>query len=364
MKRITWQDIADILDPYPVKSVPKRSTVPPPQKSNAPVKSNHKAGQQNVKITVPVVVLTPKEPAIITPPKPITVINSVTTPHIMNSDSFFVIGSDHDICQDYVANHNNGVKSYIVLADGCSGSKDSDVGARILVKTHELYIPAMGVMDFDEFSKRSRGLYTQIIEEAQSNSKALELDPMALDATLMSIISNKSGEFMVTCYGDGVVAFGRRDGIIETYSVSYKEGYPNYVSYQLSPERKAKFDEKANNYKEVTLELIDEDKAPLKQKYRSSAPFETYLGSKDKYLWVAVMSDGVQSFMEKVSDSTSITKESVPTHEVIRELFAFKSFTGSFVKRRMKRFLETCKERQWTHSDDLSVGVVYLGEEN
>jgi hypothetical protein len=282
----------------------------------------------------------------------------------MNSDSFFVIGADHDICQDYVANHNNGVKSYIVLADGCSGSKDSDVGARVLVKTHELYIPAMGVMDFDEFSKRSRSLYTQIIEEAQSNSKALELDPMALDATLMSIISNKSGEFMVTCYGDGVVAFGRRDGIIETYSVSYKEGYPNYVSYQLSPERKEKFDEKTGNYKEVTLELIDGDKAPLKQKYRSAAPFETYLGSKDKYLWVAVMSDGVQSFMERVDDKTSMTKESVPTHEVIRELLAFKSFTGSFVKRRMKRFLETCKDRQWTHSDDLSVGVVYLGEEN
>lgn len=226
----------------------------------------------------------------------------------------------------------------------------------------KLYIPRVGVMDFNEYAKRANRLYTQIIEEAEGNAQALDLDPMALDATIMSIVSNRSGEFMVTCYGDGVVALGRHDGIIETYYVSYKEGFPNYLSYRLSEERTERFNEKKGNYKEVTMELIQANAVPVKQRYRSSAVFDTYIGRADKYQWVAIMSDGVQSFMQKVTTGTSVTHEPVPAHEVIQELFAFKNFQGTFVKRRVSRFLESCRDRNWTHGDDLSVGVVYLGD--
>ena len=351
MKNITWKDIREAVGGSHNHTSPHPSS-PKPQQA-----------QQQQKAHKPFVVVEPTKPLTpATPSRPVKE-QPILEPTTMNSDSIFVIGSYHDICQDYVANHNNGIKSYVVLADGCSGSKDSDVGARVLVKTHELFIPSMGVMDFNEYARRAPTLYSQIIEEAEGNAKALELDPMSLDATIMSIVSNKSGEFMVTCYGDGVVALGRRDGIIETYSVSYKEGYPNYLSYQLSNERKERFAEKTGNYKEVILEMISGDEEPLKQKYRSSAVFDTYLGSKSKYLWVAVLSDGVNSFMEKISDGTSVTQEPVPPHKVIRELFNFKNFQGTFVKRRVKRFLESCSERQWTHGDDLSVGVVYLGDE-
>jgi len=354
MKNITWKDIKEV-------AVGVSNIVSPPHpahKKQPIVKQPVTPGPAQPPVKV--VDSKPLTPA--TPSRPIkeTPVQDSTT---MNSDGVFVIGSYHDVCQDYVATHNNGIKSYVVLADGCSGSKDSDVGARILVKTHELFIPSMGVMDFNEYARRASGIYTQMIDEAEGNAKALELDPMSLDATIMSIVSNKNGEFMASCYGDGVVALGRRDGIIETYSVSYKEGYPNYLSYQLSKDRKERFDEKTGNYKEIILEMISGDEEPLKQKYRSSAVFDIYLGSKSKYLWVAVLSDGVSSFMEKVSDGTSVTQEPVAQHRVIRELFGFKNFQGTFVKRRVKRFLESCKERQWTHGDDLSVGVVYLGDE-
>ncbi len=358
--RITWRDILhELLDvktvtpsrpPHPI-STNKQVTIRPPapvtpKQTPMKVHTPPPVAQQTPVVTnIPVTPVAPRE------------INK------MNSDSFFVIGTGHDVCQDYVAHHNNGVKSYVVLADGCSGSKDSDVGARVLVKTHELYIPRMGIMDFNEFARRSPDIYSKVIEEAESNAKALELDAMALDATLLSIISNKTGEFMVTCYGDGVVALGRHDGVIEVYSVSYRDGYPNYLSYQLSPERKARFDEKTSNFREMTYELIDENDT-LKQVYRSGAIFDTYLGTKKKYCWVAVISDGVQSFVQKNITETSVTTEPVPSHEVIREMFAFKNFNGTFVKRRVKRFLELCKERGWTHYDDLYVGVVYLGSEN
>lgn len=351
--RITWKDVFTAIsgEPHVIPVVVKQPSKVPAN-THIPSRPNPTSPQQiksggNTR---------PNDTKFINPP-PV-----VSEPVTMNSDSFFVIGSGHDVCQDYVTSHNNGIKSYVVLADGCSGSKDSDIGSRILVKTHELYIPQMGVMDFDEFSRKLSSMYTQIIEEASTNAKALELDQMALDTTMMSIISNKSGDFMVTCYGDGVVALGRRDGIIETYSVSYNEGYPNYLSYRLSPERSKSFAEKTNNYKEITLEMIGDEEEPLKQKYRSSTGFDIYLGNKKTYSWVAILSDGVSSFMQKVVDDCSITQEPVPTHEVIRAMFDFKGFKGPFVKRRVKRFLESCKQRDWIHLDDLSVGVVYLGD--
>ncbi len=346
MKKITWEDIKGLVgvDTAPTNPPSIKMKYIPPVINPAPVNVNVVVKQQ-------------------TPQKQHINFQPALEPTTMNSDSFFAIGSTHDICQDYVANHNHGLKSYVVLADGCSGSKDSDVGARVLVKTHELYIPRVGVMDFNEYARRASGIYSQIIDEAEANAKSLELDPMALDATIMSIVSNKNGEFMATCYGDGVVVLGRRDGIIETYSVSYKDGYPNYLSYRLSPERKERFDEKTSNHKEITLEMIQGDEEPLKQKYRSSSIFDTYLGKKSDYLWVAVVSDGVHSFTEKIVDGTGVMQEPIPAHKIIRELFNFKNFQGTFVKRRVKRFLESCVPRNWTHGDDLSVGVVYLGDE-
>jgi serine/threonine protein phosphatase PrpC len=326
MMRITWENLKDVVS-----------------KNN---QSSHPNKQSNLMV-----------PDILS-----STVNTHKTNTTMNSDSAFVIGSTHDVCQDYVAHKSNGSKSHVVLADGCSGSPDSDVGARLLVKTHELFIPTVGVMDFNEYANKASSINLETICRASKVAKNLQLDSMALDATLMSIISNKSGEFMVTCYGDGVVVLGRKDGIIETYSVSYNEGYPNYLSYLLSKERKDKFNEKVNNYKEITLEMIGQNNEEnLKQKYKSSVVFDIYLGSMKNYSWVAVVSDGIHSFTEKQVTSTSVCQEPVPLCDVVKELFAFKNYQGCFVKRRLKRFLDVCKSKNWSNGDDLSIGVVYLG---
>jgi len=372
MKKITWKDVwatvgntppqpytrevANKSNPAPTPSKPKAAQPPvappqPPKVNAEPPKSETK---ENPPVRIATLPPTPSRPV----PSPVQKAEDT----VMNSDSIFVIGKNHDVCQDYVSNFTSGVKSYVVLADGCSGSSDSDIGARVLVKTYELHIPSVGVLDFNEYVRRKGTINQHIIEEAYSNAKSLELDPMALDATVLSIVSNRNGEFMATCYGDGVVALGRHDGSIETYSVSYKQSFPNYMSYLNSPERRAKFEELEDNIKEITIEIFEEGKPVERKKHRSSTPFDVYLGTKDKYRWVAVLSDGVHSFMHKVQTETAVTQEPVSASEVMKELFAFKSFQGAFVKRRMNRFLELCQERQWTHGDDLSVGVVYLGD--
>jgi len=367
MQKITWKAILERSKDDNASSSPPKQPINVPVRTtqNAPVpvsNTTQSAPQPPEKEEMPkTTFVTPPAP----PPTPMRPVQAVVVDDSVgsiNSDSLFLIGSSHDVCQDYVSNKNCGIKSYVVLADGCSGSRDSDVGARVLVKTHELYIPKMGIMDFNEYAKKADDIYTQIIEETAANAHALELDPMSLDATVMSIVSNKNGDFMVTSYGDGVVALGRRDGAIEVYSVAYKEGYPNYLSYRLNEERMERFKAKTDNHKEITLDIIEPGMPTNTSKYKSSAMLDIYLGSREKYLWVAVMSDGVQSFTERVVTETALTHEIVPVRKVLEELLAFKNFQGTFVRRRVNRFMEVCQKNNWSHSDDFSMGVIYLGE--
>jgi hypothetical protein len=355
LDRITWKDVFSPVRPDDTSPSPKLNP-PAPVPVSSPTKPTAQEMPKTSFVTPPAPPPTPMRPIQQVP------VNDPST--LINSDSLFLIGDTHDVCQDYVSNKNSGGKSYVVLADGCSGSRDSDVGARILVKTHELYIPDVNVMDFHEYAQKADGLYTHIIEETAANAHALELDPMSLDATVMSIVSNKNGDFMVTSYGDGVVALGRRDGAIEVYSVSYKEGFPNYLSYRLNQNRMDRFKAKTGNYKEITLDIMEPGKPTQTSKYKSSVMLDIYLGSQEKYLWVAVMSDGVQSFTERIVTDTVRTNEIVPLRDVLEELLAFKNFQGTFVRRRVNRFMEVCETKKWSHSDDFSIGVVYLGDKN
>lgn len=73
---------------------------------------------------------------------------------------------------------------------------------------------------------------------------------------------------------------------------------------------------------------------------------------------VLLASDGLGSFQRRVDSAF----EAVPINEVADKAFAFKGMVGSFVARRMRRFLTVeAPALGWHHDDDLSVAAIYLG---
>ena len=50
---------------------------------------------------------------------------------MLQIDSYFTNGKVNKVCQDYVI-HGETPVPYVILCDGCSSSKFTDVGARIL----------------------------------------------------------------------------------------------------------------------------------------------------------------------------------------------------------------------------------------
>ena len=72
----------------------------------------------------------------------------------MKIDSFLKIGHSHEQCQDYILTGTDPCP-YIILADGCSGAEDSDIGARLLCHTALKYLKkAKGILIPGGFGNR------------------------------------------------------------------------------------------------------------------------------------------------------------------------------------------------------------------
>lgn len=243
----------------------------------------------------------------------------------MNADSTFLIGATHAVCQDYAVTGD----AYAILADGCSTSPDTDIGARLLVKATEQMLRT----EVD-----ASALHENAALLALSWADALYLPPQAVDATLLTAYICED-ELVVTCSGDGVIIGKRNDGNLEVNAITYPSGYPFYPAYLHQPDR---------------LDAFLSINVPVKQTQHFR--FKTC-----EYKFVALVSDGIHSFLTTQQTATGRCVEPVSMAKVLDELVSFKSLHGAFVARRVKRFMKDCHARGWQHADDLSIAAIHLG---
>jgi len=108
----------------------------------------------------------------------------------MNSDSQYLIGHSHHVCEDYaLSGFYNGLH-YAIVADGCSASKDVDIGARVLAKSAEGVIRSVYEHHYQPHYYWDI-VGKMIISNAQKTIRSLGVPDTALDSTLSthSIIS-------------------------------------------------------------------------------------------------------------------------------------------------------------------------------
>jgi serine/threonine protein phosphatase PrpC len=263
----------------------------------------------------------------------------------MNSDCAFTIGSTHKVCEDYAIANDSADMSFVALADGCSSSKDSDIGARILVKTVE----ELEVMKIDmTFSGKA------YIANAKAVSNMMKLDQTALDATLL-MARVEDGRYVMGCYGDGVTVVGYKNGKILIRSVSFLTSYPQYLSYELNPQRKNSF-ESVN--KGAKLETVSINGGRITSHSVTTPIPALFRDNVDDISFIAIMSDGIHSFYEQVQTETSMTNRPVDFVTVIKDLLDIKGRKGCFVHRLFNSFKKSCATKNWHHSDDLSLAVI------
>lgn len=185
---------------------------------------------------------------------------------------------------------------------------------------------------------------SNVATQAGMWGREMELDPTALDATLLGAFADNKWACTAS-YGDGSHIVCRRVGterIIEIEHIDFLANVPPYPVYLTDENLQRAFVNYQGNTKRV-------------MRWTSKGEFEERMGGEPSHIlvypadeveFVAVVSDGVSSFGD------------IGCFEVIQAFTAFRNYTGEFVKRRMMRALDEYQKSQHVPSDDVSMAVV------
>lgn len=296
----------------------------------------------------------------------------------MNIDTFLKIGQSHTICQDYILSGINPCP-YIILADGCSQAKDSDIGARILchsaleqLKTLPCYMASIDPVELGQW----------IINRASKMKKYFHTKIDCLDATL--IIAYKfEKNYYVYMYGDGVIYNINPEDYISAYRRYYKPNAPAYLRYRIDG---------YNNYKESNVASFMEISGLCDQGEDNVMEPFFHKFSEDDVKTLMIASDGVESFIHKpevmwkslylnlrngiISEPEMFSnkdlikdneKWAIPLNneinflDVCKTMGDFKLTKGKFLKRRVKKVMREYLKQGFINDDDLAIGCFHEG---
>ena len=265
-------------------------------------------------------------------------------------DAYYTIGKMHQFCQDYASRGIEPVP-YVILADGCSASPDSDLGARLLALNARRLLRqfARGAADQTQQAIQHERLGERIVRRAARQVRDLGLDTTVLDATL-SIAWCQGETVYAHFYGDGCIAARRADGAVVAIEIEYAENAPYYLSYRLDPERQALYQaaiadpataQRIHRWSETGVTIRRE---PVDAPILFSFDLATFPR-------VLVATDGLHSLVNLA------TRERLDSLAVAREILDFHHFDGPFVQRRLGEVLAIYRQQGVLNLDDIGVGA-------
>ena len=261
-------------------------------------------------------------------------------------DCFFSLAKTHIVCQDYAAVGAEPLP-HLVVCDGCSSSPDTDIGARLIAKSAQKALRhALGAENAALPSYQAFGAAT--LANAVTAADCLALPRSALDATLVVAVLRQE-IITVFMYGDGYLAAVTPSGDIERVGVAFAGNMPYYLNYWSDEPRKSLYAPQPEDGRQAitmttnrTRDVLPHD-APLKWTFPA-----------DQYRLIALLSDGVSAFCQQE------TNQPLPVEYVLRDLLAYKTTTGEFVKRRAKRLLKEYEKQGIFPADDVAVAAIIL----
>jgi hypothetical protein len=278
------------------------------------------------------------------------------------TDTFIEIGSQHKVCEDYIVSGNDPVP-FIILADGCSKSNDSEMGSRILCHLAKQYVRYNGVNPED--IKYADKLGSWVIHNAEMVARQMGLKKSCLDSTL--IIGYVVDDiFYAHMFGDGFIITQptlTRTVLYEISWIEYSKNAPFYLTYQIDDER-AEFYHNMKIRKDLNYLYVPNGEGlptvnPIESSYDLPLTFKYSMKDYNKIL---ICSDGISSFLEPTAGSNS--NKLIKVHSLLPELFAFKTTTGQFLKRRCNKYMKSLKKISIEHFDDLSIGAFLYEDDN
>ena len=296
----------------------------------------------------------------------------------MKADSYFEIGSTHQVCQDYALASASDDIAYAIVSDGCTSSKDTDIGSRLLT------IAARDALNYLILRQKSQPgvdkklfmnnfvitLKELVIKKCIEIRASLNVNVNAFDATLLIALVYPGYRPLLVGWGDGNFIVKYKNVVVRTMSISYDLNMPYYLSYRMSYE-------KDQLYRQVQSgEYHIDDNIQTKGLLRSSyIPWENnfirYLDDVgdtvglSNSIWevsqIVVSSDGLQSFQFDPKSDEFMTEDKVfGLARVYPDIINYKNPVGEFVVRRMKSLEKENRSKHIIHTDDVSCATLIL----
>ena len=246
-------------------------------------------------------------------------------------------------CQDY-AKHTD--KS-VVLSDGCSSCKDTDIGARLLVTA---------TLNWDGMNFP----YDDIIHTAKGYSGKMNYSDLILSGTLLyGEYYQPSNLFSCKLFGDGVLIARYRDTkklIIK--EIEFPSGAPFYPLYKYNSKYYDDYIKKYGpEYKIKEYHMNFNAMSEISLNVREHMPYEAIFDV-EEFDMIVLMSDGIKSFKKNINTETSKTTKDVSILDIIPEFINFKNTGKDFLKRRVNSAMKKFNQEGVYNYDDLSIAVM------
>lgn len=269
---------------------------------------------------------------------------------MINVDSFFTQGKSHKVCEDYALSVNGDINLFSV-SDGCSSSKHSDFGSRILSKSLEacMKLPMYQNLPDDNLLPLNVSLWNKSLDVTHF----LNMDKCCLDATLIFgyVKDNKA---IITMYGDGCIAIEYKDKMIKYFDIEYDQNAPYYLAYHFDDARQKAFKD-LKQTKKVSTTIFFTDGGESVGSHLSNNDVERFTFDLENIKSISLFTDGVKTLLP---NAQSMPKKSM--EYILKELVRFPITNGEFVNRRCMRFIKTHPEYHFY--DDFSMATLVNGD--
>lgn len=270
---------------------------------------------------------------------------------VENLDCYFTIAKQHIICEDYAISEMAPIP-HLIVCDGCSSSRNTDIGARILATSAKKSLGEcfedtayMELPSYGDFG------YT-ILNRARHVTELLGLESACLDATVL-LAMPYHGNIHVYVYGDGYIVTVNREGDLAYMSFSYEKNMPYYLTYWTDKARREMYLTSNRDGKGVvTITEYREGQKNLRHMDCDSPLTFTFV--MNEYRLLALTSDGVSSFLSIEEN------KKIPVKDVLEQLVAYKTTKGDFVKRRTRRMIKNYEKQGIYPMDDLSIATLLI----
>lgn len=305
---------------------------------------------------------------------------------MLTVDSHFEIGTMHQVCEDYALhgewNSNTlGRVVWGIVCDGCSGSQNTDIGARILAHRANAQInsivdrwPEALTEELCPLPLTIAHLMQDRYHDAESSDvigdivKSIGLKRECLDSTLWIVIGIDKGDgkpqYKVIGWGDGEIVIKQKNsahpmGIV---CFDFPSGAPYYFSYRDDPSRAKQYAtqfgtefrqdiiiyNKSGETNIVSRPMEYDKPVYITYSYDQLSPIES----------ISVFTDGVKTYNCNNDDPCYGSLEWGS-----RRLIDLQSTEGVFLQRRMKALSRRDAKNGIKHHDDLGGAMILNLEE-